>query len=43
MIEESRTQRAESKRLLDVAKRAVEIAIEQDEDIAFQFIEKETS
>jgi type I restriction enzyme S subunit len=43
MIEESRTQRAESKRLLDVAKRAVEIAIEQDDDIAFQFIEKETS
>ena len=43
MIEESREQRAESKRLLDVAKRAVEIAIEQDEDIAFQFIEKETS
>lgn len=43
MIQESRKQKTESKRLLDVAKRAVEIAIEQDEAAAFQFIEAKTS
>lgn len=43
MIQESFTLRAESERLLETAKRAVEIAIEQDEQAALDFIGARTS
>jgi hypothetical protein len=39
MVQESFSLKAESERLLDVAKRAVEIAIEQDEDAGMAYIE----
>jgi restriction endonuclease S subunit len=39
MVQESFTLKAESERLLDVAKRAVEIAIEQDEGAGMAYIE----
>ena len=39
MVQESFTLKAESERLLDVAKRAVEIVIEQDEDAGMAYIE----
>jgi len=38
LVQQSFTLKAESERLLDVAKRAVEIAIEQDEKVALDFI-----
>lgn len=38
LVQQSFTLKAESERLLDVAKRAVEIAIEQDEQAALEFI-----
>lgn len=41
-IQESFALKAESERLLEVAKRAVEIAIEQDEKAAMQFLHTET-
>lgn len=40
MVQESFSLRAESERLLDVAKRAVEIAIEQDEKASMVYIEE---
>lgn len=40
MVQESFTLKAESERLLDVAKRAVEIAIEQDEKAGMAYIEE---
>jgi len=39
LVKESFSLKAESERLLDVAKRAVEIAIEQDEDAGMAYIE----
>lgn len=42
-ISESFTLRRQSKHLLDCAKRAVEIAIEQDEQTAIEWLEKETA
>ncbi len=42
LIQQSFMLKAESKKLLDAAKRAVEIAIEQDEQTAIDFLEKET-
>ena len=41
-IQESFKLKAESERLLEVAKRAVEIAIEQDEQAGLEYIERET-
>jgi len=41
MVQESFTLKAESERLLDVAKRAVEIAIEQDENAALSYLEQQ--
>jgi restriction endonuclease S subunit len=41
-IEESFRLKAESEHLLEVAKRAVEIAIEEDEDVAMKYIKSET-
>lgn len=43
LVEESQNKRKESKRLLEVAKRADEIAIEENEDAAFEYINAETS
>ena len=43
LIQQSFTLKVESKHLLDVAKQAVEIAIEQDEQAAFNFISRKTS
>ena len=43
LVKESQNKRKESKRLLEVAKRAVEIAIEENEDAAFEYINAETS
>ena len=40
LVKESFSLKAESERLLDVAKRAVEIAIEQDENAGMAYIEK---
>jgi len=40
LVQESFSLKAESERLLEVAKRAVEIAIELDEEIAVQYINK---
>jgi len=37
-VKQSHALRAESKRLLEVAKKAVEIAIEQNEQIAMKFL-----
>jgi hypothetical protein len=42
LIQESFNLKAESERLLDAAKRAVEIAIEQDEQTAMKFLTEET-
>ena len=42
LVQHSFTLKAESKRLLNVAKRAVEIAIEQDEVAGLAYIKKET-
>lgn len=42
LVQQSFTLKAESERLLDIAKRAVEIAIEQDEKAAMAFIEANT-
>lgn len=42
LVQESFTLKAESERLLNVTKRAVEIAIEQDEAAGLAFIKKET-
>ena len=41
-VKESFTLRKKSKQLLEDAKRAVEIAIEQDEDIAVQWLKEKT-
>ena len=41
LIAQSRQERDESKRLLEIAKRAVEIAIEEDEAAAFHYIRME--
>ena len=41
LIEESFTLKQQSEHLLDVAKKAVEIAIEQDEEGAINYIENE--
>lgn len=43
LVQESFSLKAESERLLDVAKRAVEIAIEQDEDAGMAYIEENPS
>ena len=43
LVTESTTLRQNSKRLLDCAKRAVEIAIEQDEPTAIAWLERETA
>jgi restriction endonuclease S subunit len=43
LLEESRILKEQSKHLLDCAKRAVEIAIEQDEQAAIEWLEKETA
>jgi len=43
LVRQSFTLQAESERLLEVAKRAVEIAIEQDEQAALDFIVTECS
>jgi len=43
LIAQSRQERKTSKRLLETAKRAVEIAIEKDEASAFHFIEMEAN
>jgi type I restriction enzyme S subunit len=43
LVQQMYQQREESKRLLETAKRAVEIAIEEDEPAAFRFIEQETT
>jgi len=40
MVQESFVLKAESERLLEVAKRAVEIAIEQDENAGMAYIEE---
>lgn len=40
LVKERFSLKTESERLLDVAKRAVEIAIEQDENAGLVFIEK---
>ncbi|WP_419800777.1 restriction endonuclease subunit S [Mucilaginibacter sp.] len=40
LIEESFRLKAESERLLEVAKKAVEMAIEEDEEVAIKFIKK---
>lgn len=42
-VRESHRLREESKRLLEVAKQAVEMAIEQNEEVATQWLEKNTS
>jgi hypothetical protein len=42
LVQQSFTPKAESERLLEVAKRAVEIAIEQDEQAALDFIARES-
>lgn len=42
LVQQSFTLKAESERLLDVAERAVEIAIEQDEQAALDFIALES-
>lgn len=42
LISESRSLKAQSKHLLECAKRAVELAIEQDEQTAMDWLEKET-
>lgn len=43
MVQESFSLKAESERLLDVAKRAVEIAIEQDENAALDWLLRKTT
>jgi restriction endonuclease S subunit len=42
LVQESFTLKAESERLLDMAKRAVEIAIETDERAAMVYLESQT-
>ncbi len=42
LIQESFALQVESKRLLEIAKRAIEIAIEQSEKIAMKFLLEET-
>jgi type I restriction enzyme S subunit len=42
LIQESFKLKSESEKLLEIAKRAVEIAIEQDEAAAIKFLSKET-
>ena len=43
LVRQSFTLKAESERLLEVAKRSVEIAIEQDEQAALDYIATECS
>ena len=43
LVQESFSLKTESQRLLEVAKRAVEIAIEKGESTAVAFLEKKTS
>lgn len=43
LIKESFTLKAESERLLELAKRAVEVAIERDEDTAMKLLQTETN
>ena len=42
LVQQSFTLKAESERLLDVAKRAVEIAIESDEHAAMVYLKRQT-
>ena len=42
LIKQSFTLKKESEHLLEVAKRAVEIAIEENEEVALEFINMET-
>jgi type I restriction enzyme, S subunit len=43
LVQQSFTLKAENERLLDVAKRAIEIAIEQNEQAALDFIARKSN